>query len=289
MKPLDLNDLPKYTKWVTTLLNGTQQKRLKNDKEIVREYSVEKWGALLARWNDHPCGIDEVRSWEAPPETLRATLADGVLALMSARDAHEHYVSLVERVLAGDPGRQLIEIGAGYGSVLIDLANRGRLSYRTFLGLEYTREGVELGQKLALWHATNVGFARGDFRTKGIADIEIEPGADFFTSYSFCYVSDVAVALRNLVDLAPRRVLHFEPIFQHYDVGTTLGQLQRRYMEINDYSSGILPQLMELSRAGKIEIDAEQSMIFGANCLLPASLIVWHPSKRLAGRTAYDQ
>ena len=279
MKPIDLNDLPQYSKWISELLGDKNSKRLKNQQQIDREYGLEKWGSLLAKWKNDPCGVDVVRSWELPAESVFAGLIGNQLMLMTPAESLDYYVNLVEQALLDDPSEHLVEIGCGYGSVLFGLLKRGGINYGSVMGLEYTTQGMELAKNLAVWHNYDVVIGQGDFNAPSISDLEIKPNSDIVTSFSLCCVHESVQALNNIIRLNPRRVLHFEPVFQHYREQTTLGLLQRRYMEINDYNSSLLQELNRLAEDGAIEIIKEVPSVFGSNCLLPASLLVWRPVK----------
>ncbi|MBY0575398.1 MAG: class I SAM-dependent methyltransferase [Gallionellaceae bacterium] len=278
MKPLELNQLPRYSKRVAELLCGESGRMIKNEEHILREFGQEKWGGLLTKWENAPCGVNDVRNWECPPDFLHACLVKNRLMLMSTSESFDYYINLIEQALLDGCSRHLVEIGCGYGSVLFNLIGRRRLTYESVTGLEYTQQGIELAQNLAKWHDYDVTIGKGDFGARNISDLAIKPGSDFLTSYALHYMRDSALALRNLIRLKPRRVLHFEPIFQHCDEQTVLGILQQRYMRINDYNLSIRKELEKLANSGEIEIIKEIPVIFGANCLLPASLLVWSPT-----------
>jgi hypothetical protein len=277
MKPFELNNLPQYSDWISELLSGSNHRRLKDQQQIIREFGQEKWGFLLGKWKDNHCGVDVVRSWENSPESVHAGLINDQLMLMTGSESHDYYVSLVEHALLEDPSRHLVEIGCGYGSILFDLLERGNIKYDSIMGLEYTQQGVELAQNLASWHKYEVTIGQGDFNATNISNLEIRPYCDIITSYAFHYVRDSALALSNIIKLNPRRVLHFEPIFQHYKEQTILGLLQKRYLEINDYNSSLQQEMMRLVKEKTIELIKEEPLIFGGNCLLPASLLIWRP------------
>lgn len=277
MKPFELNDLPQYSRWIAELLSDQSNKRVKDEQQILREFGREKWGALLARWIDNPCGVDTVRSWGCSPERVHAGLVNAKLMLMTASESHSYYVNLIEQELLDDGARDLVEIGCGFGSILFELVARGRLNYDSTTGLEYTQQGIDLAKNLANWHQFDVRIGNGDFSKVGVSDLEIKPNSDILTSYSFHYVRDSALALANIAKLKPRRVIHFEPIFQHYNEQTVLGLFQQRYMKLNDYTVSHHHELMNLSSQGRVEIIKEVPLVFGSNCLLPASIIVWRP------------
>ncbi len=278
MESIELNDLPRYNGWIAELLGGERQKRIKNPEQISREFGLEKWGALLSKWQEQPCGVDTVRHWECAPETRLAVWLDGKPALMSAAEAHEHYLNVIEDALLDSPADHLIEIGCGYGSILFGLLQRGRIRYDSVLGLEYTPQGEEMARCLANWHGYDATIGHGDFCMETITDQETLPGSDIFTSFSFHYLHDSRSALDNLIRLRPKRVIHFEPILQHYDEQTISGLLQRKYLEINDYNASLRTELGNLESAGKVEIIKESPLIFGKNFLLPASMVAWRPT-----------
>lgn len=278
MKPFELNDLPQYSSRIAELLSETSHKRPKDQQQIIREFGLEKWGSLLAKWKENPCGADIVRRWEISPETVQAGMLDGHLMLMTAAESLDCYVSLVERSLLEDPATHMVEIGCGYGAVLFELMKRGNVNYESVIGLEYTQQGVELAQHIAAWHSYDVTIGQGDFNATAISNIEIPPSGDILTSFSLSYVRDSAHALNNIIKLKPRRVLHFEPIFQHCKEQTILGLLQRKYLEANDYNPSLRQELARLESEGTIEMITEEPMIFGGNCLSPLSLLIWRPT-----------
>jgi len=279
MNPFEIDDLPKYSHWVSELLSDKNTRRLKNPQQIIREYGVEKWGSLLEKWKKNHCGVEVVRGWECSPLSKHAGLIDGRLMLMTTTEAHAYYVNLIEHALLEDPARHLVEIGCGYGSVLFGLVERGNIKYDSIMGIEFTEQGVELAQNLARWHKYEVTIGQGDFNSPGLSDLGILPDCDIITSFALPYARDAALILRHIIELKPRRVLHFEPIFQHYREHTVLGLLQKRYMEVNDYNSKIRQEVTKLLMEKKIEMIQESPLIFGINCLLPASLLIWRPHR----------
>lgn len=278
MLQIELNDLPKHNKWIVELLENPSAKRTKNSQQIVREFGMEKWGPLLKKWKEKPCGIDTVRQWETSPKSVQAGLMDGLLKLISPAESFTKYVNLVESTLLENASPNLVEIGCGYGALIFELLERGRLGYQSIVGVEYTEQGVELAQNLATWHKYEVQFQQGDFHTISPSNSNIVPGADILTSFSFHYVQNSSLALDNIIKLRPRRVLQFEPIFQHYQAQTILGLLQQKYLEVNDYNFDLRMELTRLELEGRIHILEELPMVFGGNCLLPASVLIWQPA-----------
>ena len=277
MENFELDDLPKYSERLKDLLNDSLSKKEKNEKQINREFGQDKWGALLAKWIESPCNISDVRDAMTRATLVHSGIVERNLKLMTEKEAHYYYVNLVESALLEDSSKTLVEIGCGFGSVLLDLVGRGNLNYNHVYGLEYTDQGVELAERLSRWHNYDVQMAKGDFNLQGISNITIPPESDILTSYSFHYVKDSSKALNNLITLNPRRVIHFEPMLQHYDQSTLLGCLQAKYLLSNGYNTTMRNDLRLLEESGKVEVLQDKPMVFGSNCLLPASLVIWRP------------
>jgi hypothetical protein len=73
----------------------------------------------------------------------------------------------------------------------------------------------------------------------------------------------------------PRAVIHLEPCLEHADVGSLLGSMRRRYIEMNDYNRNLLGLLHAASEDGSVEIEEESPAVFGMHALLAVSLIRW--------------
>jgi len=279
MRPIELNELPRYTSRVQELIGAASTKRPKNRQEITREFGLDKWGGLLAQWRANPCGVDGVRGLQTTSDAAQAGMIDGQLISMTPAESLESQVDAVERVLLVDPSRHLVEIGCGYGPILFELLRRDRVEYDSILGIEFTEQGVELARCLAKWHeyGNRLCFHQGDFTVARITDAVLPRQSDVLTSFALSYVSDMSQALLNIVRLEPRRVIHFEPVSQDFDDRTLLGMLQRRYVELNDYNAGLKEELARLEREGTIELLAEYPLIWGGNCLSPLSCLVWQP------------
>jgi 2-polyprenyl-3-methyl-5-hydroxy-6-metoxy-1,4-benzoquinol methylase len=278
MKKITVNELPQYSRWISELLNYKSEKKIKNEQQVQREYGLEKWGSFLKKWYEKPCDIEEVNKWSLSQDHLVPAWCEQGLTLMTPKEAHERYIQLLLREMRGAKSGDLVEIGCGYGAILLRLILDRGLSYKNFIGLEYTNQGIELATQLARWHGIKVEIGHGDFNGTTLTGVKIRPKSDILTSYSFSFSKNSEYTLRMILNLNPRTVFHFEPIFQHLKQDTTLGLLQRKYMQLNDYNTTHYDALQKLQSEGRIKIIKEEPLAFGPNCLLPASIIVWQPS-----------
>src|SRR6266542_1403017 len=125
----DINDLPRLSPWPARLLGlEPWQERRKTPNEITREYEHEKWGPLLARvqQSERQVLLDEVDEWvlKELPDSLCSF--EGSLEVLSAIEAHERYIDFIEKELASYllPAAALVELGAGYGNIILALARK---------------------------------------------------------------------------------------------------------------------------------------------------------------------
>ena len=252
--------------------------------EIEREYEEEQWGGLLARIDESPWplrleeldqimqGGDELILYSDGAELIEAT----------AREAHLRYRDFVAATLAELlPATALVELGAGYGSVIVDLARRPEFAGLPMFGLELTQAGAELIRRMSAVEKVHVTAGRCDMLAIPITDVAVPEGAIVFTSYAASYEPRHSPAfVEGIAALRPTAGVHIEPCHEHCDQSTLLGLLRRRYIEVNDYNTNLVTLLHEQRDNGLVRILEERKAAFGPNPLLAASVIVWEPTEQ---------
>jgi hypothetical protein len=281
---LSLDYLPRYSPWPARLLGLEPfQQKTKTPAEITREFGVEKWGAMLRNAQQEAvCPTIEMvedRLLQGQREML-CSVGDQ-LELLDPADARKQYIDLVVSAVADYlPAPAIVELGCGYGSVLLSLARRFVNRGTRFIGGEFTTSGVELCGLLASSSGIDVTVGHCDFNASPMTQLEIPPGSVFFTSFATMYVADYEPALHAMLALRPSAVIHFEPCFDHFDPETMLGLLRRKYMIANDYNKNIISILEESENCGDIRITQQTPNAFGSNPLLPASVVCWVPASK---------
>lgn len=275
-----LNDLPQFSPWPARLLGlEPWAQKTKTPGEVAREYEVEKWGPLLDRMtrSETPFSLEQVDDWAREGARPSLCSLDKKFELLSAADAHARYLDLVEEVLKGyGPISTLVELGAGYGSIVLALAQRPAFSGARVFAAEYTAAGEEMLRRIGVAANLDLTVGHCDFASNGVVDLEIPPHAVVFTSYATPYVRKLDLAFVDSIRrFDPAIVVHFEPCYEHCDTDTTLGLLRRRYFEVNDYNTNLATVLHAAEEARSINILEERRAVFGANPLLPASVIAW--------------
>jgi hypothetical protein len=280
-----IDDLPKFSPWPALLLgkDGVNQ-RTKNQSEVEREYQDEKWSGLLTRIEESPwplrlADLDYMMQGGDDP----AMFSSGSdLFETTARDAHLRYREFVAETLKPLlPASALVELGAGYGSVIVDLARRPEFMGNRMIGLDLTPAGAELIRLMSQAEGVQVESGLCNLLDDQVTDADIPAGALIYTSYAAHYEPRHRRTLVSaLAGLNPKAVVFIEPCYEHCDDSTLLGLLRRRYIEVNDYNTNLVTLLRERSDAGEVKILDERKAAFGPNPLLAASVIVWEPAER---------
>src|SRR5579872_208431 len=278
---VSLDLLPAYSPWPARLLGLEPfQQKAKSPAEITREFDVEKWGALLSEVRQQPsCPSIEAledRLAQGQPEALCSV--DGRLELLNPAVARKQYIDLIASAIGERlPAPAIVELGCGYGSVLLTLARRFDNAGVRFIGGEFTRSGVELCGLLAASSGIDATVGHCDFNASPMTQLDIPAGSILFTSFATMYVADFEPALQSMFALRPSAVIHFEPCIDHCEQQSMLGLLRRKYIIANDYNRNIISVLREHQARGEIRMFQELPNVFGSNPLLPASMIRWAP------------
>jgi len=278
----DLNDLPMFSPWPARLL-GLEPwgQRSKSTEEIIREYDKEKWRPLLQRVRSSidPVTVDEVDEWHhgSLPETLSSF--EETLELLPPTVTHERYIELIRETLGKYlPAAALVELGAGYGSVVLKLGRKKSFREMPLVAGEFTKGGIALLRELARAEDREVRCGFFDLRSPSDTEISIPPDAIIFTSYATSCIPVLEDEfVLGLCRTRPRAVVHFEPCYEHCDTDSVLGLMRKRYLEINDYNRNLVTLLRTNAGRGKIEILEERPAAFGQSPVFAASVVAWAP------------
>lgn len=279
----DLNDLPRYSDWPAKLLGIKPcQNRRKTTDEVVREYEMEKWGPLLRKvqQSDAKLKVEEVDSMVLEGESPSLCSMGDKFQLLSPLEGRKFHIDLVESAIKEFlPVTRIVELGAGYGSVVLTLAKRHVFAKYAFMAAEYVQSGIELIKLLSKNEALDVDVGHSDFNSLPITDLTIPDGALIYTSMATpCIPYLSSQFITSLLSFKPKVVIHIEPCYEHCDNSTLLGMLRQRYIEVNDYNCNLVTRLHEHQNLGSIKILYEKRAVFGYNPLLSVSLIAWSPA-----------
>ena len=194
--------------------------------------------------------------------------------------AQEKQLNIFKKIiLANVSGANgLVELGAGYGSKILRLADTPEMKNIPLFAYEYTQSGRELIKLLSIKeNKKNIKVGHCDFNNINIDEFDIPENSIIFTSYALHYASDLKVDFFKFISQhKPKLCIFFEPCYEYYDPHSLYGQMCKRYIEINGYTQNIASIIEDSCEiiGGKIKI---QKNVFGANPFLPFSIIEWTP------------
>lgn len=277
-----LNDLPKYTNWVPYLLNlrDVGRELSKTPENIQREYGIDKWGNLLATLKKNPhFKLQQTNEFIYGVNRPIAYSLQESLFIAELYSVQQEYFNLIQSTILPhvDSSASILELGAGYGTMVLQLASNPHLKNVRFFATEYTETGVECIRLLAERENLSIKASLGDINQLDLTDVDIPSNTVIFTSWVMGYLKGFPkLALEELIAHKPKIVIHIEPIFEHWcNHNSLLHLLWQRYSQLNDYNQTMLTDLKTYEARGLIQIVDEAANVCGLNPLAPVSIIKW--------------
>lgn len=281
MKISSLDQLPKFSKWPARLLGlEAWETKHKTTDEIDREFGREKWGMLLDRYRQNPgARLEDVDKWAAGDAGETLASVDEHIVEMTAQESHDAYIAFIANALEPRlPASALVELGCGYGSVILGLSRKAAFQDMPYFAADFTSTGPELAGLIAKEEGISLTTGSADLRKHPVTSLDVPEGALIFTAYAAQYVEPLTDDfVPGLIALRPSAVVHIEPVYEHCDPSTLLGLLRQRYIQVNGYNRNLSTILHHHERLGSLEIIQESVPGFGPNPLLAASVIAWKP------------
>jgi hypothetical protein len=281
MKISSLDALPKFSPWPARLLGLEPfEPKTKTPEEIEREFGREKWGVLLEKFNASPdARLEDVDRWAGGDAMMTLASVDEHIVEMSPEESHDAYIAFIADALESHlPASALVELGCGYGSVILGLARKAAFQDIPYFAADFTSTGPELAARIADQESVRLTTGHADLKSGRITDLAVPEGALVYTAYAAQYVEPLTDEFINgLIALKPRAVVHVEPVYEHCDPSTLLGLLRQRYIQANGYNRNLSTILHDHEAMGSLEILRDSVPGFGPNPLLAASVIAWAP------------
>jgi hypothetical protein len=280
-KQIHFDDLPQFSHWPRRLLSlDKMEVKVKNEAEVEREFNRDKWGELLsvARSGGNK-GLREIENTDAPFKNKTIFFENDRFFFTNEKYVLDRHLKLYENVLKkySKEASCLVELGAGYGSKIFELARRPAFRHLPLIAGEFTENGRELIKHVSRKEKIAIEVGYCDFFKLVMKDIKIPPNALIFTSYSVHYVPELSKSFTDFLrQYKPCAVVHFEPCFEHFSDESLHDLLCQRYMELNDYTRNLRSVIVEGVKKKTIKILKEKKKVMGTP-FLPLSIIEWKP------------
>lgn len=277
MRDLALRDLPAHSPWPARLLGLDRfAQQVRNKDKISAEYDRDKFAACLGRYRVSAMDPVSLRfSIDAQPERReRDTVWREQLKLATREEQINCFFELLDEVLTVPIARAatVVELGTGFGTNLWHFAQR--FPDQTFVGGDISDNAIVLAGELYR-DMDNLRVEKFDFYAPRYDLFDgLEAPVLVFTSQA---IEQLPCTRPFLDAIAGHReaigeVIHLEPAC-HLDDSSLLGQMRRRYNQINDYNHDLVACLRESNI--DIEIVDLRKDVFGFNAFNSLSLVHW--------------
>lgn len=277
-----INDLPQFSRWPKLIIESSNLKTfVKSPEELIREYERDKYQPLLATLKKLKKKNLLLKAEEImfSGNKKSMVIVNGSLQIMPMIKAREKFLIIAENIIKDYlPSSTLVELGAGWGSVILNLAKKKPFKGMKLIAGEYVKSGIELISYIAQSEGVEVTSGFCDITSKNITSLDIPQNSIICTIFATVvpFLSDDFV--KWIISKKPKVVVHFDPMYEHQDDDSTLlGLLQKKYYEINDFTKNLVTLIKKHEKKGNLKILKEQKNIFGLNPLLPGSVLVWEP------------
>lgn len=280
-KIIDINDLPKYSKWIDIIMGlESVAKKNKTEQELKREYEYEKWNPLLKLVSQNESlKLEDVDKLQYRQDNQICIYYRNEFILTSSYVAYQIYLEIVNQNLSPLLGSvsSLVELGSGYGNIILNIALRNSSFRKKLFAGEFAESGVALSQLLANREKIELISGRCNFFNLDFPDFHIPEDSLIFFSYALVSIPEMpSEFLDRLLRVKPKYIVLFEPCKELFDLTTIHGILKIRYIEINDYNKNIYSYFAKSSRLNLIKIEKN---VFGSNPLLPMSVMIFEVKK----------
>lgn len=276
---IDVNDLPRWSPWPARLLGLAEfTPPVRTTAKIEEEYGQVKYATCLQAWNESGGALDatqlRLHHYAQDPAALRAAVHQGKLVAAPAAQIIAWYDALLVDWMADaiSKARTVVELGAGFGHILWSL--RQRFAGKLWRGGEFTATAVELAAGLYR-NYPDISVERFDFYADRYPVLEEAEGPIVvLTSQAQEQIPDSRGTLDTLGKYRDKIIagFHIEPAYDLQDTATLLGQMRRRYLEVNDYNRNLFG---ELQRRPAFRVVRMEKDVIGWNPFNSLGVVHW--------------
>jgi hypothetical protein len=274
-----LDDLPRWTNWPARLLGlEAFSTPVRTTEKVAKEYGDEKWQFALDAFRKSAGKADAAalrdKYYALQGEAQRAAVYRGRLVAAYIPEIMQRYDNLLIEWMspAIAKAKTVVELGAGFGQVLWAL--RAHFPEKIFRGGEFTDSAVELARHLYDKHpdisVEHVNFYDSDYAVLAKAEGPVV----VLTSQAIEQIPDCRCVIDTLSKYRRKisSVFHIEPAYDLQETTTLLGQMRRRYIEINDYNRNLFSLLKSRSDVRILKMEKD---VIGWNAFNSLGMVQW--------------
>lgn len=253
----------------------------KNSKSLIREFNKDKWGILNKYMNQYPEveleDLEKIEDGDQDSYFFYKTNFYQVSSSFFRRYLKHIILKHLLSLKNHSEIKTIVEIGAGYGSKLISIANSS-LEFRKkdYFAFDISSNGLNINQFFARKYNLKLQTKLFDYRIQPFSDLGFKENSFLITCFGLHYKSSFTIKdIKEIVDCGFYGGFHFEPCYDFYPniKDRLFSSLARKYMIINGYTLDIGRTFLEAKKSKLIEIKISNNF-YGVG-LLPCNLISW--------------
>jgi hypothetical protein len=203
-------------------------------------------------------------------------IKDNNLVVGSREECEENYYKYIHKSVwhVKTNVKNIVEIGAGFGRLILRLNNETEFRNILFEGYEYTDNGVKLLEYLNNYNKVKIVTGKCDLLKLKTFKRNESSKSLVFLSQTIMYLK--GFCQKTIDDLKMHNFRYFlfiEPCYELIDNKSLLGLMQRKYIISNDYNLTIFSEIKKAERLNKLKISDLTINVVAENALLPLSLI----------------
>ena len=283
-KVIEIKELPKYSDWIEFLIGLKKtSKKKKNLSTIEKEFGKDKWLKIRkAIKNIKGKKLEKAIESEMGRKKKNAYWKEDNLYLADSSEINKNYFEIIRITLEEyiEESNCLIELGAGYGSIILRLAKSDKFKNKEFIAGEYTEEGQNCLKIIAKEIDCRIQIGYCDLTKLDLKSFNVPPDSIIITNWALAYQKGISrKTIEEIIKIKPKLIINFEPIYENWNEKNLLHYFWRRYAEINDYNKKILEALLTYQKEGIVKIINNRKNVIGDQPLAPISIITWKPCR----------
>lgn len=284
MKKINLETLYGISNLPALLSSNNPKIRWKNHQSVSREFEIEKWGSLVSISKKDNTSVEILEKEMHEDTNQKPFIYKNELFIDTPINISKFFldetVNFLRSIYKEHDCKSVIEIGAGYGRLLIPFVNQ--LSTKDFeyvIATDYTSSSGLILDNLSRNLKYDIHTSQMDISGQNKVDHtigDLKPKRPIiFSCQTAMYVPFLEESFIELMKLWPDGVFcNIEPIYKKSS-NDKLVEMQSRYIEVNDYNKNLENLLNEKAKKGIIKIVSSRNSKISENAFLPLKNIVW--------------
>lgn len=259
-----------------TLVGLIVKNKLRNFSEISKDYDQGSWKEVIneKRWLNYESFFEFI-TFENDDFVRIAKINNEIVKIKNSDYYKYRLKKLNEIILEHSKDKNIYELGCGWGLNLLSLSN----NFNSLTGFDISQNAIKAGQQITQhFNILNINFKNIDLTNSNDAGWHELNDKTIFTYHSLeqlkHYINDV---IQNILNSNAKRVIHFEPTVELYDLWSLRDLASYSYIKRRDYLSNLITTLESFEKQNKLKILKKERTFFSPQPRYDSTLIIWEP------------